>query len=94
MFSTHRESILQAGFQETRRDYPRRHSRIYHLPLMGEGGGETLVIFNAWSDEPWVNKGVAAVWASSRNPNAPVADAQSKKNPMTPQEIRHAFFQH
>jgi type II restriction/modification system DNA methylase subunit YeeA len=28
-------------------------------PLMGEGGGEKLLIFNAWSDEPWVNEGAA-----------------------------------
>ena len=30
-------------------------------PLMGEGwgGGEKLTIFNAWSDEPWINDGAA-----------------------------------
>ena len=30
-------------------------------PLMGEGwgGGEKLVIFHAWSDEPWINNGAA-----------------------------------
>ncbi|HSA48001.1 MAG TPA: class I SAM-dependent DNA methyltransferase, partial [Candidatus Competibacteraceae bacterium] len=30
-------------------------------PMMGEGGGggEKLVIFHAWSDEPWVNDGAA-----------------------------------
>ncbi|MCC9000937.1 MAG: class I SAM-dependent DNA methyltransferase [Candidatus Contendobacter sp.] len=32
-----------------------------HSPLTGKGrdGGEKLAIFNAWSDEPWINDGAA-----------------------------------